>query len=129
MNISFKWRREMNNSQLKVAFPTNNRETVEEHFGHCKEFAMFTVNNGATEKTEYIQAPHHSPGVFPKFLHEVGANVIITGGMGQRAVDLFKEREIDVFLGASGSIEESLNTFLKGTLNSSGVSCTHHQDE
>lgn len=115
--------------ELKIAFPTNDGESVEEHFGHCKKFAIYTVkDNGVTSK-EYLDAPKHEPGVLPKFLGAHGATTIITGGMGQMAVGLFKNQGIDVILGAVGRIEDNLNEYLGGELHSKGSACEHHHHE
>ena len=110
---------------MKVGFPTNDRVHVEEHFGHAKEFAFVTVNNGKVEKTEYATPPPHAPGVIPKFVKDQGATAIITGGMGGMAVIIFKEKGIEVILGARGSIEEVLQFYLEGNLESSGSACDH----
>ena len=111
--------------KLRVAFPTNDRTHVEEHFGHAREFAFVDIENGSTKATEYIVPPPHSPGVIPKFVGEQNANVIITGGMGQMAVDLFKQQGLEVILGAQGTIDEVLSVYLGGTLESSGSVCDH----
>lgn len=110
---------------MKIGLPTNDRETVESHFGHCKEFALYDIENGKVINTSYITPPAHSPGVIPKFLAENKANVIICGGMGQMAIDLFKQNNIDVVLGASGSVNDNLQEFIKGELESTGVACEH----
>ncbi|WP_319371642.1 iron-sulfur cluster carrier protein MrpORP [uncultured Ilyobacter sp.] len=123
---------EMNTNKseiLRIAFPTNDKENVESHFGHCKQFAIFTVNGQKIGKTEYVDAPPHQPGLLPKFLGELDITTIITGGMGQRAVDLFKAQNVDVILGAGGSIQENLAVFLKGNLASTGSVCNHDHDE
>lgn len=117
------------NEQMKVAFPTSNKETVDEHFGHCTYFAMYTVENNNITEVEFLEAPKHEPGVLPKFLGENKATTIITGGMGAMAIHLFKEQNIDVILGASGSIEDNLKEYLEGELNSVGTPCDHtHED-
>lgn len=121
----------MNNSsttEFKIAFPTNDGENVEEHFGHCKKFAVYTVKENEIISKEYLDAPKHEPGVLPKFLGEQGATTIITGGMGQMAINLFKNQGIEVILGAVGKIENNLNEFLEGELYSKGSACTHHHE-
>ena len=110
---------------MRVAFPTNDRVKVEEHFGHAKEFAFANVKDGKVISTEYQTPPAHSPGVIPAFVGEQGATVIITGGMGGMAVNLFKEQNIDVILGATGSIEDTLKTYIEGELASTGSVCDH----
>lgn len=114
--------------QLRIALPTTDRKTVDEHFGHCAGFAVFDV--GATEalSMEYLTAPPHAPGVLPAFLAEQRVDVIITGGMGQRAIALFAEAGIEVILGASGGIEDNLREYLGGELVSRGTPCRHTEE-
>ena len=118
-----------NLKELKIAFPTNDGETVEEHFGHCKKFAICNVKDNKIVSKEYVDAPKHEPGVLPRFLGQMGATAIITGGMGQMAVKLFKEQNIEVILGATGSIDDNLNEYLNNELESTGSVCNHTHDE
>lgn len=90
----------MANEILRVGFPTNDEVTVEEHFGHCEKFVVYSVKEGEIVKKEVLDAPEHAPGVFPKFIAENNINVVITGGMGQRAIDLIKANGGQVILGA-----------------------------
>ena len=72
---------------MRFAIPTHNRELTA-HFGHCENFAILTTENGEIIDEEFIDPPVHQPGVYPKFLADNGVNVIIAGGMGQKAQDL-----------------------------------------
>ena len=119
----------MDKIDMRIAFPTNDRESVESHFGHCKEFAIFTVKGNEIVEKEYLTAPPHQPGLLPKFLGEQKITTIITGGMGQRAIDLFKAQGIDVILGAKGRLESNLNEFMGGNLISTGSACSHDHDD
>ena len=74
------------------------------------------IENGKAVKKEIAVAPEHAPGVFPKFIAEQKVNVVITGGMGQRAIDMLKANGTEVILGASGKIEDILKTYLEGNL-------------
>ena len=78
------------------------------HFGHCKEFAILEVENDQIVNKETVVPPPHEPGVLPRWLHEMGADVIIAGGMGQRAVSLFQENGIQVVIGAPSLEPEKL---------------------
>ncbi len=113
----------------RIAFPSNDRINVEEHFGHCKEFAIYNVEDSKTISVEYILPPPHEPGVLPRFLGEQKVTSIITGGMGAMAIKLFKEQNIEVILGATGSIEENLSLFLADDLESTGSACSHNHGE
>lgn len=113
----------------KIAFSTNDRTTVEGHFGHCKEFAIFDVKDGKVLNTAFVIPPAHAPGVIPNFLKEQGIHTIITGGMGQSAIDIFKNNNIKVILGAVGSIKGNLDAYLQGQLESTGSACSHNHDK
>lgn len=113
----------------KVAFPTSDEKTVDEHFGHCKKFAIFNVKNGEVISTELLDAPEHQPGLLPRFLGEQKATAIITGGMGAQAVSLFNQQNIEVVLGARGEMENILKDYLAGNLESTGSVCNHTHDE
>ncbi len=111
---------------MRIAFPTNDKINVEEHFGHCAFFALVDVEGGKIAKTEFVSSPEHAPGVMPKFLGEQKADVIITGGMGSMAINLFNQQNIQTVLGASGSIENLVSDYLAGNLASKGSACTDH---
>lgn len=96
------------------------------HFGHCKEFAIVEVENNQIKNKEILVPPPHEPGVLPRWLHEMGANVIIAGGMGQRAVDLFSQNSITVVVGASSLEPEALvKSYLDKTMIIGDNVCNH----
>lgn len=114
---------------LRVALPTTDGINVDEHFGHCKKFFIYNVVDSNIESKEEVTPPAHTPGSLPKFLGDQNADVIITGGMGAMAINLFKEQNIDVILGASGNIDENLAKYLGDNLESTGSACNHDHDE
>ena len=96
------------------------------HFGHCQEFALVEVEDKEIKNTETLVPPPHEPGVLPKWLHDLGTNVIIAGGMGARALDLFVENNIKVIVGASAlTPEELVKQYLDNTLQAGGNVCDH----
>ena len=96
------------------------------HFGHCDQFAIIETENGKITKQEMKTPPPHEPGVLPKWLHEQGANVIIAGGMGGRAQNLFSENSIQVVTGApEGSPESLVSQYLSNTLVTGDKVCDH----
>lgn len=76
---------------MRIAVPTTSGQ-VSAHFGHCEKFALYDTRDGKIESTDYLIPPAHEPGAFPKWLKEQGADLIISGGMGMRALDLFKRK-------------------------------------
>jgi len=102
-------------------------KNVTEHFGHCVNFMLYDVENNKITKEESVDNPGHKPGFLPNFLADKGVKVIISGGMGQGAVDIFNERDVEVVTGASGDARTAAERYLKGELKSTGSVCHEHQ--
>ena len=112
---------------MKIAIPVTAGRLCP-HFGHCEHFALFEVDTTARQPRPpvYLTPPPHEPGVLPRWLHEQGANVIIAGGMGQRAQQLFSEQGIRVVTGAdSGPPLELATAYCQGLLTSGPNPCDH----
>jgi len=112
---------------LKIALPLAEGKLAM-HFGHCKEFALIDVDKQKKEiiQEKYVQPPGHEPGVLPRWLHEQGAHVIISGGMGSRAQSLFEENKIAVITGAPAEEPHKIvMDYLNGALVTGGNICDH----
>jgi len=112
---------------MKIAVPVA-QGRLSAHFGHCEEFAIFEADEGGEEvlKKTMHKPPAHEPGALPRWLHELGADVIIAGGMGQRAQQLFTQNGITVVVGAPAETPEQLATvYLNGTLQAGENICDH----
>jgi len=98
------------------------------HFGHCEEFALVDVDSQTKEiaNVTKLQPPAHQPGVLPAWLSEQMAKVIIAGGMGRRAQQLFAQNGIEVVVGASPESPEALvSAYLDGRLETGDNICDH----
>lgn len=112
---------------MKIAIPTYEGKLCA-HFGHCQQFALLDVepDNKTVIGSTMLDPPPHQPGLLPRWLHEQGANLIIAGGMGQRAIQLFSQAGIEVIVGAPTLAPEELVTaYLKGQLESGDNVCDH----
>jgi Mrp family chromosome partitioning ATPase/predicted Fe-Mo cluster-binding NifX family protein len=98
-----------------------------EHFGHCEGFNIYTTQNGAIIVQDFLANPGHKPGLLPNLLNEQGVHVVIAGGMGAGAIDIFNEKGIDVITGARGMVDQTIATYLDGKLLSTGSVCHDHQ--
>ena len=101
--------------------------TVAGHFGHCENFILFDTEDGKIVSQKSIPNPGHKPGFLPNFLGDMGVEVIIAGGMGGGAVDIFNERNIEVIVGVSGDAEAAVERYLRGELKSTGEVCHAHE--
>ena len=103
---------------MRIAVPVVNG-VLSPHFGHCETFTL--IDTGDDGKSiagvTNVDAPPHEPGLLPGWLAEHGVNLIIAGGMGQRARDLFTSKNIGVVVGAPADKAENLATaYLNGNL-------------
>ncbi|SRR5690554_196348 len=109
----------------KIAIASVGKEVCA-HFGHCDTFEVFTIEAGKITATESVPNPGHRPGFLPNFLHELGVDVIISGGMGQGAVDIFNEHKMEVIIGAAGEANEVAQAYAAGDLKEGGAPCGEH---
>jgi len=110
---------------MKIAIPLTGGK-LSAHFGHCEQFGIYEVDDGKILKSELVTPPPHEPGVFPQWLHELGVNVIVGGGMGNRAQALFHQNQIDVYFGVDiADPDEIVRTYLSGTLECGVNLCDH----
>ncbi|MEN8191369.1 MAG: NifB/NifX family molybdenum-iron cluster-binding protein [Bacteroidota bacterium] len=104
--------------------------TIEEklcaHFGHCEKFAIVKVEDDKIVNEEFVSPPEHQPGTYPRFLAEKGVSTIISGGMGQKAQDIFAHNNIEVFMGI-GSEEPKIlvENYLNNQLQAGNNLCDH----
>lgn len=112
---------------MKVAVPTVEGQLCM-HFGHCQQFALVEADTESKTvvSTSMLTPPPHAPGVLPVWLHEQGANMVIAGGMGMRAQQLFEQNGISVVVGApTGTPEDIVKAMMNGTLESGENVCDH----
>jgi len=112
---------------MKIAIPITGGK-LSAHFGHCETFALIDLDPAAKKilAREDVEAPPHQPGLLPSWLKEKGANLIIAGGMGRRAQDLFAENGIQVVVGAPAETPEKVAAdYLAGTLHAGENICDH----
>ena len=110
---------------MKFAIPLSDGKLTA-HFGHCQEFALIDVEDKQIKNKEILVPPPHEPGVLPKWLSDLEANVIIAGGIGYRAISLFNERGIKVITGAPElEPEELVSNYLNNKLVAGDNLCDH----
>ncbi len=110
---------------LRIAVPVD-KNMLSQHFGHAEQFLIADIEDGEIKNTEIKMPPPHEPGVLPQWLGDMGVNVIITGGMGRRALSLFDENGIRVIVGAPQMDPiEVIKEYLRGTLKTEENICHH----
>jgi len=112
---------------MRYAVPTSGG-MLSQHFGHCEQFALIDVNEetGEIVNKDLVSSPGHEPGFLPRWLAEEGVSVVIAGGMGSRAQNLFNQSRIKVVINVLESDpEQAVLSYLAGTLKTGGDVCDH----
>jgi len=112
---------------MKIALPMTGGRLAA-HFGHCEQFVVFEVDprcDCVTTRETYI-APPHEPGLLPAWLKERGVSLVIAGGMGTRAQQLFAQNDVETIVGAPDDDPRLIvNAYLNGSLKPGDNICAH----
>lgn len=104
---------------------------VSAHFGRCPFYTVVRVEGDKVLDAKVAPNPNftsHVPGAMPVFIRDLGADVILAGGMGPRAVQMFQNFGIEVATGAVGRVGAVLGAYLDGRIQGI-VPCSHdHPD-
>lgn len=108
--------------RVAISVETNNGldSLLAHHFGRCPYFAMIDVDGYEVKSVEVLANPFyngHQPGQVPRFIKEQAADVMLSGGMGGRAIQFFQEFGIQTATGATGTVRTALESYLDGKLS------------
>ena len=109
---------------MRVAIATEG-DGVAHHFGRCASYTFAEVENGKVLGYTGWPNPGHEPGVLPGLLAQQGVQCIVAGGMGPRAIGLFKKHGITTILGIDGAVIEVAEQFARGELAPGESWCEH----
>lgn len=114
-------------NKMRIAIPVTDGK-LSPHFGHCQQFAIIDADPDTKKVTniEMLTSPAHEPGILPKWLSGLCVDLIITGGIGRRAQQLFAQNNIDVIVGAMNNTPQELTLqYLTGQLQCGENICDH----
>jgi predicted Fe-Mo cluster-binding NifX family protein len=108
---------------MRIAVSADNRQgldsVVSPHFGRCPHYILVDVEGHNVTGIQEVDSPfygHHQPGQVPGFIHSLGADVMLAGGMGGRAIMYFEQYGIEGVTGAYGTVRQSVERYLGGQL-------------
>ncbi len=108
---------------MRIAISADSKNGLESvvspHFGRCPHYVLVDVEGQEIKAVKAIDNPyygHHAPGQVPAFINEQGVNVMLTGGMGGRAIAFFQQFGIEAVTGAMGTVRYTLECYLGGEL-------------
>ena len=112
---------------MKLALPYEEGQ-VNQHFGRSREFTIVDVEGGVIKDKKNVSAvnlQHNHEGLAGLMLTE-DVDVVITGGIGAHALSSLEGAGLKVITGAGGSIDEVVNSYMRGELVSRRAACNHH---
>jgi predicted Fe-Mo cluster-binding NifX family protein len=115
---------------MRIALPSDGSK-VDEHFGHCRCFTIFGVDDENKIVSEETLAPPPGCGcksnIVPQ-LAGMGVSVMLAGNMGDGAVHILASNGIKVVRGCAGDVREVAQAWLAGKVDDSGTGCQSHGD-
>jgi predicted Fe-Mo cluster-binding NifX family protein len=117
---------------MKICIPTIGgkglKDHVGEHFGRVPTYTIIDLN---TEEVKIIpNTSEHmgGQGYPPEIMAKEGVKVMVCKGLGRRAIAMFEELGIEVYIGAFGRVQDVINDYKQGKLQKAGMSdaCGQH---
>lgn len=119
---------------MRIAVSSDSRQgldsVVSPHFGRCPHFVLVDLDDRGVKEVQEVDNPYfqrHQPGQVPAFIQSLGANVMLTGGMGGRAIMFFQQYGIEGVTGAYGTVRQSVERYLGGELQGA-LPCKESQE-
>lgn len=114
---------------MKIAVPTR-EDFVDDHFGHCSYYTIFTIENNEITNSTTLPAPEGcgcKSGV-AAILQAEGVELMLAGNMGEGAKNVLEYHCIKVIRGCAGKITDVVKAYLNGQISDSGFSCSAHHE-
>jgi len=100
-------------------------DQVAPHFGRCERYELAEIEGGEVTGRESMVSPGHEPGLLPRLLSEAGADCVVCGGAGPRAVNLLGQVGIELVMGVGGAVDEVIEKLASGELAAGESTCAH----
>lgn len=114
----------------KIAVPITSNNQLEGHFGHCDFYEIYTLSD--TNEVLDVQLLKSEGGCGCKsnmasILSDSGVTLMLSGGIGDGAVNKLNNVGIGVIRGCSGNSADVILQFVEGKISDSGISCLKHE--
>lgn len=105
---------------MKIGIPTLGSrglsEEVSPHFGRAPTFTLYDVESGNVKVVDNTSEHMGGAGKPPETLREYNVDVMVCSGLGPRAIRMFESYGIRVFVGASGTVQDTIDLWKEGIL-------------
>ena len=117
---------------MKICIPTLGDkgfdDMVGEHFGRVPTYTIIDLETNETKVVPNTSEHAGGQGYPPEIMAREGVSVMVCRGLGRRAIAMFDELGIEVYIGASGTVRNAVDAFQQGKLHKAGSSdaCGQH---
>ena len=117
---------------MKIAVPTDGdgglSEPIGRHFGRVRNYTI--VDSETNEVTILPNTSHHMGGAGypPEILSDAGVDIMLCSGLGRRAIQMFEEMGVRVYVGAAGTVKDATESWKSGELEEAtdANACAQH---
>ena len=114
---------------MKRIAVTYDNGQVFQHFGRTEAFKVYEVEDDKVINSQIVESNGVGHGALAGLLADNTIDVLICGGIGGGAMAALEDRSIEVCAGAQGDTDEVVEAYLKGELETAGVTCDHHGED
>lgn len=122
-----------------VAITSQNRKSITEHAGRCRNFFIYTIVNDRVVKKELLELSSgetlHEVFHSEKPTHSVlfDVDILLTGGIGNGAIQKLAVNNVTCYIVREKDPDEAISKLMKGVLEaiapvSHKSDCDHHHD-
>ncbi|MFA0821801.1 MAG: NifB/NifX family molybdenum-iron cluster-binding protein [Methanomethylovorans sp.] len=120
---------------MKICVPsmgkTGLEDQVGQHFGKVLNYIMYDTETSEVSILPNTSEHNGGVGLPPELMSKNGVDIMLCGGLGTKAVAMFEQYGIEVFVGAQGTIQNALDAWKDGKLQKANMNnaCTSHEHD
>ncbi|HIH74629.1 MAG TPA: dinitrogenase iron-molybdenum cofactor biosynthesis protein [Methanosarcina sp.] len=117
---------------MKICVPTQDNSgiegPVEQHFGKAPTYTIMDTETGEIHVIPNESNHMGGAGLPPEYLFKNGVETMLCSGIGQKALHMFESYGVQVFVGAKGTVKETMTAWETGLLKRATVenTCSEH---
>jgi predicted Fe-Mo cluster-binding NifX family protein len=104
----------------RICIPTLGKnglsEEVSEHFGRAPTFTIVDLETNQVKVVENRSEHFGGMGKPPEIIAMLNVDAVLCSNLGPRAIQMFEQKGIMVYVGASGTVREAIQAFQNGML-------------
>jgi predicted Fe-Mo cluster-binding NifX family protein len=117
---------------MKIAVPTKQDKQIDNHFGHCEFYTIFSISeNNSIESETMLESPKGCgcKSNIAYDLAKMNVGIMLAGGIGDGAVNKLASQNIRVVRNCKGEVRQLVEDYLAGNIQDGGSNCASHGHE